>query len=258
MQSAKISGFGGILKNEPSTPQDNPPTCTLKEAYLKVIPCETLLPEEYLDPKTIPNPQSGAKWRSNKICLHHGDIFPPATACAGDSGGPLIANQDGLGDFKSIVIGVSSFLYDGTENPLCGTEKPVSVYAEVQAYLPWIKSTIGEVDDGVCPESFETIDGSSIAIPRGGIKIRPDLNINLEHKSCSSACKNERDCCAFEWSEVEKMCNLHHYCRTKPEKYRDFITCRKKGQIFNFLSLSRKPPRYPSPSKSMSVRRALS
>ena len=109
---------------------------------MQVIPCEQLLPENP-DPNTVPK-LSAKNWRLNKICLHHGNILPPATACAGDSGGPLIANEDGLGVLMSIVIGVSSFVYDGTRKPLCGNEKLVSVYADVQAYLPWIKSTIGQ------------------------------------------------------------------------------------------------------------------
>ena len=37
----------------------------------------------------------------------------------------------------------------------------------------------GAVVDGVCPESFETIEGSSIAIPRGGIKIQPGLTVMM-------------------------------------------------------------------------------
>ena len=44
----------------------------------------------------------------------------------------------------SVVIGVASFIYDGTEKPRCGSAKGVSVYGEVEAYLPWIKSIIGQ------------------------------------------------------------------------------------------------------------------
>ena len=94
----------------------------------------------------------------------------------------------------SVVVGVSSFLYNPTQIPTyqCSTEG-VSIYAEIQAYLPWIESIIGQGENismygfltihivgavnGVCPESFETIAGSSIAIPRGGIKIQSGLTV---------------------------------------------------------------------------------
>ena len=80
-------------------------------------------------------------WRSKKICLHHGSVLPPATACSGDSGGPLIVNEGGY----SVVIGVTSFGYDPTQSKTetCNP-KGVSVYGEVQAYLPWIKNIIGQ------------------------------------------------------------------------------------------------------------------
>ena len=35
--------------------------------------------------------------------------------------------------------------------------------------------------DGVCPEDFETIEGSSIAIPRGGITLKPGLKVLIGH-----------------------------------------------------------------------------
>jgi len=77
----------------------------------------------------------------------------------------------------------------------------------------------------VCPNNFEKMDGS-VAIPRGGLTLPPG---RMDLKSCSEFCEKERDCCTFEWSRADKKCHLHHYCKTKPEKYKDFITCRKKG-----------------------------
>ena len=107
----------------------------------QVMPCETLLPEDFPLNMTK-DPKAWRKdYRSKKICLHHQNIFPPATACSGDSGGPLIMNEGGY----SVVVGVSSFLYNPTQIPTyqCSTEG-VSIYAEVQAYLPWIESIIGQ------------------------------------------------------------------------------------------------------------------
>ena len=113
---------------------------------IQVIPCETLLPEDF--PLKMPNnPEFWPKgWRSKKICLHHGSVLPPATACSGDSGGPLIVNEGGY----SVVMGVASLIFDPNINfqkqepTRCGGAKTVSTYAEVQAYLPWIKSIIGQ------------------------------------------------------------------------------------------------------------------
>ena len=80
----------------------------------------------------------------NKLCLHHGNVLPPATACFGDSGGPLIVNEGGY----SVVIGVANFIVDTTNltspTTKCNPTKGVSMYSEVQAYLPWIKSKIGQ------------------------------------------------------------------------------------------------------------------
>ena len=109
-------------------------------------PCEELLPDSE-ETKNMTGGKGYPKgWRSKKICLHHGSTLPPATACSGDSGGPLIVNEGGY----SVVIGVSSFIFDLNTNiqkqifPRCGSAKSVSVYAEVQDFLPWIKSIIGE------------------------------------------------------------------------------------------------------------------
>ena len=75
----------------------------------QVMPCETLLPEDFpLNMTLTNNPKAWPKdWRSKKICLHHQNIFPPATACSGDSGGPLIMNEGGY----SVVVGVQGSLF---------------------------------------------------------------------------------------------------------------------------------------------------
>ena len=159
-QTAKISGFGGIQSNR--TKEENPVTCSLKEAYLKVFllfdmtflkfettqvaSCEKLLPDAKDIPLNHTKKPYPKDWRSKKICLHHGSVLPPATACSGDSGGPLIVNEGGY----SVVMGVASLIFDPNINfqkqepTRCGGAKTVSTYAEVQAYLPWIKSIIGQ------------------------------------------------------------------------------------------------------------------
>ena len=106
----------------------------------QVTPCETLLPP----PDTLDTQNMTGGEDSPKLCLNHGNILPPATACVGDSGGPLIVNEGGY----SVVIGVANAIGDTTNltSPTgkCNPTKGVSVYSEVQAYLPWIKSKIGQ------------------------------------------------------------------------------------------------------------------
>ena len=89
-----------------------------------------------------------------KICVHHGGL-KPAQTCKGDSGGPLILNHESV----SVLIGVTSYsqlpdcpLPDLTSPAdilswiKCMDEKPcneddVSIFTNVQAFLPWIKKT---------------------------------------------------------------------------------------------------------------------
>ena len=124
---AKILGWGGTT--EKPKPEDKP-QCDLLEAYQKV--------------------DSGHRCPAQserKICVHHGDE-KAASACFGDSGGPLIMDQGGYG----VVIGIASHLQERDCSPedikclmdaRCNKEG-VSVYTKVSAYLPWIKKTTGQ------------------------------------------------------------------------------------------------------------------
>ena len=82
-----------------------------------------------------------------KFCVHHRP-FKPAQACYGDSGGPLILNAGGYG----VVVGVASYIqcpdcppddYKCLQNAICN-KNDVSVYTNIQPFLPWIKSITGE------------------------------------------------------------------------------------------------------------------
>ena len=104
----------------------------------QVLPCEMLIPPmQYI-------------YGSNRLCLQNFYALPAATACFGDSGGPLVVCE---GD-RTVVIGVASSIANPVEDldslvqlvtaPTCMKDKTVSAYVDIQQYLPWIRSKIGE------------------------------------------------------------------------------------------------------------------
>ena len=104
----------------------------------QVLPCEMLIP-----------PMQN-NYGSRRLCLQNFYALPSATACFGDSGGPLVVCE---GD-RIVLIGVASSI----KNPIhdlvslvqsftaarCDKDKTVSAYVNIQQYLPWIRSKIGE------------------------------------------------------------------------------------------------------------------
>ena len=104
----------------------------------QVLPCEMLLPPMQYN------------YGSKRLCLQNFYALPAATACFGDSGGPLVVCE---GD-RIVVIGVASSI----ANPIhdlaslvqsftggrCSKDKSVGAYVNIQQYLPWIRSKIGE------------------------------------------------------------------------------------------------------------------
>ena len=89
------------------------------------MPCELFL-DDFLFPT------------EKRICGNYvpGSGLPPAVFCRGDSGGPLTVNENGY----RVVIGIVSYSF-GKCTP---NSQNADVYTEVQAYLPWIKKTIGQ------------------------------------------------------------------------------------------------------------------
>ncbi|XP_067270911.1 granzyme B(G,H)-like [Pseudorasbora parva] len=80
------------------------------------------------------NSECELKWKeyystSQMICVHgHGG------SCTGDSGGPLVCGNT--------AVGVTSF----GDPDGCNSIKQPEVYIKISAYLPWIKSIIGNVN----------------------------------------------------------------------------------------------------------------
>jgi len=71
----------------------------------------------------------GAATGAYQICAGAG----ARETCVGDSGGPLLAEAAGRGDR---VVGIVSF------GSGCASDRPVTVYTRVSAYVGWIQSTI--------------------------------------------------------------------------------------------------------------------
>ena len=104
----------------------------------QVLPCEMLIPPMQY------------KYGSKRLCLQNLYALPSATACYGDSGGPLVVCEG----HQIVVIGVASSI----KNPIhdlaslvqsfsaarCNKDKTVSAYVDIQQYLTWIRSKIGE------------------------------------------------------------------------------------------------------------------
>ena len=79
-----------------------------------------------------PEPESECESRDNRLCVLHGKTLPPAQICYGDSGGPLILEENG----KSIVIGVSSSFYG------CRTNRK-AYFTDVQKFRGFISASTG-------------------------------------------------------------------------------------------------------------------
>ena len=151
--TGKVSGFGGTLDNISKQTQEY--SCGLKEALMEVLlyriclflmrsyqvaPCEELSGKGYnfdagngqllCDTNKPPKQRIFVKAES--------DALPDASLCGGDSGGPLVV-CDGE---RIVVIGVAKGTYDETGK--CRKNVSVTLYVDVQHYLPWIRSKIGQ------------------------------------------------------------------------------------------------------------------
>ncbi|XP_046369158.1 fibrinolytic enzyme, isozyme C-like [Haliotis rufescens] len=77
-------------------------------------------------------PVSGASINDQHICIY--DSSQQASACNGDSGGPMIIRSSGQAD---VLVGVTSW---GIST--CGGDYP-SVYTRVSEFISWINSYVG-------------------------------------------------------------------------------------------------------------------
>ena len=133
-RQATILGWGGTEQSSLM------PSCHLLEADIKVMYTTMTTLSAQVDHKL------GRKCPAtsdSKICVHHGDL-KPAKTCDGDSGGPLLVNEGGMG----VLIGVSSYSprptcpKNATSCVLGGNcdKSGVAIFTKVQYFLPWIKN----------------------------------------------------------------------------------------------------------------------
>ena len=141
-----ILGWGGTIDKANKTSQGKLP-CDLLKANTQVNHCLCHVIAQVDVGHRCPTASVLDSSTNTQICTHHED-GPPAQACFGDSGGPLIMDEGGYG----VVIGVVSYgqmpkcpqgdwkcNFDGKCN-----KDGVAVYTKVEAYLPWIKKTTGQ------------------------------------------------------------------------------------------------------------------
>ena len=110
-----------------------------------------------------PEPESECERRVNRLCVLHGKTLPPAQICYGDSGGPLILEQNG----KSIVIGVASSFYG------CKTNRK-AYFTNVQKFRGFISASTG-----LLRETEAEHDGQLTNISHGSLNLG---NITNQHK----------------------------------------------------------------------------
>ena len=110
-----------------------------------------------------PEPESECERRVNRLCVLHGKTLPPAQICYGDSGGPLILEENG----KSIVIGVASSFYGCTTNRK-------AYFTNVQKFRGFISASTG-----LLRETEAEHDGQLTNTSYGSLNLG---NITNQHK----------------------------------------------------------------------------
>merc|ERR1712038_1716415 len=124
-KASTISGWGGTKAYEPLTFVNQPGQCGLKEGIVNILKSNDKKCEDFMGDSTS----------TTQMCAW----AKGTDACQGDSGGPLTVAENG----KYVLLGVTSY------GSGCATERP-GIYARVQGFLPWIKTTIA---DGECAAS---------------------------------------------------------------------------------------------------------
>merc|ERR1712004_455271 len=124
-KASTISGWGGTKAYEPLTFVNQPGQCGLKEGIVNILKSTDKKCEDFMGDSTS----------TTQMCAW----AKGTDACQGDGGGPLTVAENG----KYVLLGVTSY------GSGCATERP-GIYARVQGFLPWIKTTIA---DGECAAS---------------------------------------------------------------------------------------------------------
>ena len=55
-------------------------------------------------------------------------------------------------------------------------------------------------------------------------------NVQTDNEGCGRLCEFHEECCSYEFSPHDKLCNLNKDCKPNAEKHKDYIFCSKKGK----------------------------
>ena len=73
-----------------------------------------------------------------------------------------------------------------------------------------------------CSDGYNLVPGDT---PGWGLQIRG--RIKTDNQGCAKLCNKEKNCCSYEYSPTEKLCNLNKDCKPSAEIYKDFSFCVK-------------------------------
>ena len=51
--------------------------------------------------------------------------------------------------------------------------------------------------------------------------------VQTDNQGCGLLCQHNEDCCSYEYSQKEKLCNLNKDCKPSAEKHLDWNFCVK-------------------------------
>ena len=78
--------------------------------------------------------------------------------------------------------------------------------------------------DSECLNGFHLIPGD---IPGEGSLQR---DIQTDDEGCGRLCQLFEECCSYEYSPNDQLCQLNEECRPNAEKHKDYNFCSKKAK----------------------------
>ena len=91
--------------------------------------------------------------------------------------------------------------------------------------LSWITCLKHHFIDSGCTNGYNLIHGD---VPGWGLQIKGRIKTN--NKGCAKLCNEEKNCCSYEYSPTEKLCNLNKDCKPSAKVYKDYSFC-VKGKL---------------------------
>merc|ERR1719369_2344646 len=69
-------------------------------------------------------------------------------------------------------------------------------------------------------------------------------NVQTDNEGCGRLCESIEECCSYEFSPNEKLCNLNRDCKPNAEKHKDYIFCSKKDKAGESMDEESDDPDY--------------